>query len=153
MIYRTVDVIKYYLTCIKCRKQRTLKRSAKLEYLLNKGIRKLNNDLDIVNALETIRHSRILVNLSLTKEDQLLMKSQRQDVIDSSDSDAEAKLWESKWSRSKSISAVNDRKAQAFLLRQALGKYQDVQVTEAQRGILQGILTESANMKELLGHD
>ena len=57
--------------------------------MLNKGIRKLEADLDIENILEMIKRARVLVNLTLTKDENLLLKCQRHDIIDSSNSDEE----------------------------------------------------------------
>ena len=48
----------------------------KMDYLLNKGIKKLDSDLDIFNILETIKRIRVLVNLTLSKDEILLLKSQ-----------------------------------------------------------------------------
>ena len=58
-------------------------KTGKKDYLLNKGINKLDTDLDIVNILEMIKRARALVNLTLTKDENLLLKCQRHDVIDS----------------------------------------------------------------------
>ena len=52
--------------------------------MLNKGIEKLDRDLGIENVLEMIKRARVLVNLTLSKDENLLLKCQRYDVIDSS---------------------------------------------------------------------
>ena len=88
LVYNQCSVFKYYLKCLCCRKQSTLKKmksGGKKDYLVNKGIKKLEVDLDIVNILEMIKRARVLVNLTLTKDENLLLKSQRNDVIDSTD--------------------------------------------------------------------
>ena len=74
------------MKCFCCRKQSSLKnlKSGRKDYLLNKGIEKLDKDLDIENILEMIKRARVLVNLTLTKDENLLLKCQRHDVIDSS---------------------------------------------------------------------
>ena len=88
LVYTQCSVFKYYFKCLCCRKQSTLKKmksDGKKDYLVNKGIKKLEADLDIVNILEIIKRARVLVNLTLTKDENLLLKSQRNDVIDSTD--------------------------------------------------------------------
>ena len=57
--------------------------------MLNKGIRKLEAYLDIENMLEMSKRTRVLVNLTLTKDENLLLKCQRHDIIDSSSSNDE----------------------------------------------------------------
>ena len=59
-------------------------KSGRKDYLLNKGIEKLDKDLDVENVLEMIKRARVLVNLTLTKDENLLLKCQRHDIIDSS---------------------------------------------------------------------
>ena len=77
----------YYLRCYNCRKQSSLKnnKSGRIEYNLNQGIKKLNQDLDITKMIEVLQSAEIMRYLVLTKEDQFLLKNQRSKVIDSSD--------------------------------------------------------------------
>ena len=64
-------------------------KAGRKDYMLNKGIRKLEADLDIENILEMIKRARVLVNLTLSKDENLLLKCQRHDIIDSSNSSNE----------------------------------------------------------------
>ena len=60
-------------------------KSGRIEYNLNQGIKKLNQDLDITKMIEVLQSAEIMRYLVLTKEDQFLLKNQRSKVIDSSD--------------------------------------------------------------------
>ena len=55
-MYGTCNVLLYYLRCYNFRKKSSLKKntSSKKEYFLNQGIKKLNEDLDIVNMLDLL---------------------------------------------------------------------------------------------------
>ena len=87
LVYTTCNALMYYLRCYKCRKQGNLKTSrlGKMDYFLNKGIKKLSHDLDITNILDIIKGSRIMRYLVLNKDDHFLLKNQREYMIDSSD--------------------------------------------------------------------
>ena len=60
-------------------------KSGRIEYNLNQGIKKLNQDLDITKMIEVLQSAEIMRYLVLTKEDQFLLKNQRSKVIDSSE--------------------------------------------------------------------
>lgn len=77
LIYGTCNAIKYFFKCLCLRnvKSHESHKALKREYFLNKGINKLKQDLDVVHALKTFKRSRILVDLVLSKDDQLLMES------------------------------------------------------------------------------
>lgn len=87
LVYTQCNVIAYLFRCLCCVSQKTLKRmrSAKKDYLLNKGMAKLERDLDIANIVRTSRQSRLLLNIKMDRDDQLLLKNQRANIIDSSD--------------------------------------------------------------------
>jgi hypothetical protein len=57
LTYNTFFAIGYYLRCFVCRKTNNLKqiKSARTDFYLNKGIDKLNRDLDIVSLLDMIK--------------------------------------------------------------------------------------------------
>ena len=87
LVYSTCNVLLYYLRCYNCRKKSSLKKnkSSKKEYFLNQGIKKLNQDLDIVSMLDLLNGAKVMRYLILTREDQFLLKNQRAKVIDSSE--------------------------------------------------------------------
>ena len=51
--------------------------------ILNKGIKKLNKDLDIVKILDMIKGFRTLNEILFNKEDIFFLKNQRRDIINS----------------------------------------------------------------------
>ena len=59
--YNTCLALKYLLCCYDCRSRSSLKQNATQDYYLNKGIEKLNKDLDIVNLLTMIQGYRVLI--------------------------------------------------------------------------------------------
>ena len=56
--YSTFLALSYFFRCYNCRNRKSLAKikSAKQDVFLEKGINKLNKDLDIVNLLETVRN-------------------------------------------------------------------------------------------------
>ncbi len=53
-VYTTCNVLRYVFCCLICRKSKSLRflKGGKRDFELNKGMVKLNRDLDIVNFLE-----------------------------------------------------------------------------------------------------
>ena len=66
----------YYFRCFACRKSSSLKKlkSAKPDYYLNQGIKKLSHDLDIVNLLEMIKGFHIMKQVLFNHDDRYLLK-------------------------------------------------------------------------------
>ena len=55
LVYTTCNLLTYYLRCNQCRKQNSLKNSqGRVDYYLNRGIMKLNQDLDITRMIEIL---------------------------------------------------------------------------------------------------
>ena len=69
LVYDTCNLFSYYLRCNNCRKQSSLKKSksGRIDYNLNQGIKKLDQDLDITKMIEVLQSAKILRYLVLTK--------------------------------------------------------------------------------------
>ena len=60
--YNTCLAFRYYFKCFACRSKNSLKKkaSAKQDFYLDKGIEKLNKDLDIVHLIEMIKGYQVM---------------------------------------------------------------------------------------------
>ena len=71
LVYGAWDAFRYYIRCYSCRKESSLKKipTARKDYFLNKGIGKLEQDLDITNILSMLKGYRILQQVLFTIDD------------------------------------------------------------------------------------
>ena len=66
----------YYFRCFACRKGSSLKKNkaSKQDYYLNKGIKKLSSDLDIVNLLEIVKGYHVMKQVLFNHDERYLLK-------------------------------------------------------------------------------
>ena len=89
--YATLSTFKSCLRCFICRSQKSLRRieSARNDFYLNQGLKKLERDLDIVNLIDLIKGYRVMRKVLFNHDQRFLMKFQKQDVLDSDYSNSE----------------------------------------------------------------
>ena len=86
--YATWSTLQSYLRCFVCRSQKSLRKikSARNDLYLGQGLRKLERDLDIVNLIDLIKGYRVMRKVLFNHDQRFLMKFQKQDVLNSDDS-------------------------------------------------------------------
>ena len=74
-MYRPRQIVNYIFRCFFLRRKESLKKipGAKEDLLLNKGIKKLENDLDIVVFLEMLHGFRVMKKTLFTKDERFLL--------------------------------------------------------------------------------
>ncbi|CDW79230.1 UNKNOWN [Stylonychia lemnae] len=92
-IYKTTDVIKYLVKCLCWRRSKKLKKDPNTiqHFMYKKANEKIEQELDIVNLVRSIRKLRLMTKVMLTHRSNILLKFQRKNLIEcessSSDSD------------------------------------------------------------------
>ena len=77
MTYKFCDLMNYYARCLCCRSHSSLKRqhqSNKTDYYLNKGIRKLDSDLDVVKYLKLVQAYSVMKQVLFNQNERFFMK-------------------------------------------------------------------------------
>lgn len=81
-VYTMSDIFKFIFTCLCLRK--TMKKSH--HHLYRKGERKLMEELDVISLLRSMRQIKLLTQVMLNQKQQLLLRFQRRNIIESSTS-------------------------------------------------------------------
>ena len=87
--YKWSLIPKYFFTCLCMRDQKTLRRVSKSDYYLNRGIEKLNRDMDIVDWVKKMHNVDIMSNILFTDLQQQLLKFNKTLVIDTESTDSQ----------------------------------------------------------------
>ena len=92
MSYNTCKALLYYFRCFCCRRSSSLKRSeaTKTDFYLDKGIEKLERDLDIVKLLDIVKGYHVMKQVLFSQDDRFFLHLQRRDMIYSSETETEA---------------------------------------------------------------
>jgi len=87
--YKNSDLLNYFAMCICVRKSRTLRDVQGLDqhWRFELGQQKLQRELDVIKVLRAIRDIRLLKQATLHSSDAMLLKFQRQRMIQSEESD------------------------------------------------------------------
>jgi hypothetical protein len=94
--YTYKESFNYLLRCMCLRKMRDDENSVAVELikkphdLYNKGNRKLERELDIVNLVRSIRKLRLMARVMLTPAERMLLKFQRKNVIETTSSSSDS---------------------------------------------------------------
>ena len=85
--YNTILAVWYYFRCFTCRKRTRAKKtkSSRKDFYLDKGIEKLERDLDIVNLLDIVKGYHVMKQVLFSQDDRFLLQLQRRDMIYSSE--------------------------------------------------------------------
>ena len=88
LTYNTCLSILYFFRCRNCRDNKKLRniKSADQDFKLNKGMNKLNRDLDIVKLLEMVKDYRVMKQVIFSHDDRFFLQLQHRDMICSSSS-------------------------------------------------------------------
>ena len=86
--YTYLDIIHFFLCWAYWRSKKTMRthKSFRNHLYYKIGEEKLYNELDWISLIKTIRHQKILTRLLFSKYQELLIKFQRNNIIDSSSS-------------------------------------------------------------------
>ena len=90
--YTMRDMLQYLFKCVCCRKSKKMILNPKLKkhVIFEKGTDKLMNELDCITLLKSIRQLKLFTQVFLTKNQKLMMKFQRKNVIDSDTSSSDS---------------------------------------------------------------
>ena len=148
-IYTARDIFHYILHCICIRKVKFKKfngnrekwrRILKKHYQFEEGEEKLQDELDVVTLLKTIRRVKIMSNIIMTQTQNMFLNFQRKNLIESSSSSGDSdnnrnfdqmRLMEDK---NPMMSLVIFGK-----MKKMLNKYSNLQINEFDRRLLRGL--------------
>jgi hypothetical protein len=89
--YSFRDVISYLVHCIRCRKKTTKNlRNFEHHYDFEHGQYKLNQEIDIVHLLRSMRRLKLLSKVLLNKKQTFLLKFQNSNLVDVSNTEEES---------------------------------------------------------------
>ena len=71
--YTVVQAVLYYLKCLQCCRSQSLRQTYRNDLKLNKGIRLMSNDLDIVNMIKRIKDVGMLIKVNLSRNERILL--------------------------------------------------------------------------------
>mgnify|MGYP001626887541 CR=1 FL=1 len=88
-VYTTCDALRYVFCCLICRKTKSLRhlKGGKRDFELERGIKMLTRDLDIVHFLELTKDYHLIKQVLFNHDDRFLIKLQHRDLICTSSSD------------------------------------------------------------------
>ena len=86
--YTSGNLLHYFLTCVCIRKRESLRLVQAMEphWRLKLGQEKLMRELDVIKLLRAIRDVRLLKDAQLKRSESILLKFQRQRIIQTSSS-------------------------------------------------------------------
>lgn len=86
--YTSGNLLHYFLTCVCIRKRESLRLVQAMEphWRLQLGQEKLMRELDVIKLLRAIRDVRLLKDAQLKRSESILLKFQRQRIIQTSSS-------------------------------------------------------------------
>jgi len=89
--YNTSDVVDSLFKCIPCRTKRSLRmnRNLRPHYYFSKGEDKLQDELDVVTLLKSVRQLRLLTMALLNQRQKLMLKFQRKNLIETESSSSD----------------------------------------------------------------
>jgi len=79
--YTLFDAWKYLYCCLSCRRQRIKQLDMERHAMYERGEKKMQEELDIVNFIRTIRRVKLLSQVLLSKKQDMLLKFQRNNVL------------------------------------------------------------------------
>ena len=90
--YTLKDRFDYCINCFCCRSPRDEKRdsSSKKHYLFEKAELKLNNELDVVRLIKTLRKVKSLAHCLLPQRQRILMAFSRSNLVETSSSSSDS---------------------------------------------------------------
>jgi len=73
--YTTKNVWEYIVFCVRCRKRGSLKRNKlfRKQYLYSRGVGKLQQELDAIHILRTLRQQKLLSSVMLSEKQRVLL--------------------------------------------------------------------------------
>ena len=119
--------------------------------LLNKGIEKLERDLDIVELLEIIHGFRVMKKTLFTKDERFLLRHQRANAIHSaSDSKSDDDLLNmNKQNRLEALSmSQKERENRSQSLRSLLNRFEKRKLDNKELRVLQAVLSQDFAVME-----
>lgn len=144
------------------RKKQSLKRTQhrKADFYLDRGIKKLDRDLDVSQLLEMVQVYRVMKQTLFSQDDRFFLRMQRKDVICSSDTavnNTDSKNPDKQWKTIKTkatvASILNQDEAinpqQKQNLRKMLERFEGRKLRDREFRILQGILLKDFGELEL----
>ena len=144
------------------RKKQSLKRNQhrKADFYLDRGIKKLDRDLDVSQLLEMVQVYRVMKQTLFSQDDRFFLRMQRKDVICSSDtavnntdSKNPDKQWKTLKAKATVASILNQDEAinpqQKQNLRKMLERFEGRKLRDREFRILQGILLKDFGELEL----
>eukprot|EP00347_Sterkiella_histriomuscorum_P013629 403363988 len=138
--YTIKDITTYIFKCLCLRKQRNFKLNHKQHFIFQKGEKKLQDELNVVTLLKSIRQVKLLSQALLSQRQNTILKFQRKNLIEtdssSQDSDNNNKYFTTKLMESKNpmIRLVIFGK-----LKKMVTSYKNQKLEEIDRRLLRGL--------------
>ena len=147
--YTYLDILHFFLCWAYWRSKKTMRthKSFRNHLYYKIGEEKLYNELDWISLIKTIRHQKILTRLLLSKYQELLIKFQRNNVIDSSSSGTsdEGNANIVKFMTSKDN---KDKEKAQDKIKSSIYWYRKSQISEVDLRIMKGVVVKRFNEDE-----
>eukprot|EP00347_Sterkiella_histriomuscorum_P001486 403371850 len=90
--YGVYNTVHYILRCVCCRKPRQLKQKLefKQHFFYHKANKKIEQELDVVNLVRSIRKLKLMAKVILSQRSRYLLKFQRKNVLESLSSSSDS---------------------------------------------------------------
>ena len=87
--YDYSNIPKYFFKCFCLRKQEIVREKSKDDFYLDKGMKRLDRDMDVVEWVRMLHKVEIMNSILFTEFQQLLLQFQHKLVLDSDTTDSE----------------------------------------------------------------
>ena len=156
--YKACQAFVYqFRCCLACRNRSSVKKIARKDYYLNKGIEKLEKHLDVGSLIRRSQMSEVIKNVLFDEDQQFLIKYQKPEVIDSGSSTSTSDQSDDPREHEDDIlgRVCKENKASRSQVKtfhanvkRRLMQYEGQRISHRHRRILQGILSTHFSNKE-----
>ena len=155
LTYDYYEIFHYILSCRCLMKKRSFSNSVTdrrhKQYLI--GHEKLEKELDVINIIKNLRQLRLMTNFLLTKEQRILLKFQRRNVIDSTSSSSDSDHYSYDTIKLLNSKSELEKLRQIVKIKKTLNSLREKDLGPIERSLIKGLFVRRPENGPLAAED